>query len=183
MGKKKKKTTFSEIIAARRERLIIRDGYLGLLFRVALLAAAGWLLFTQVFLVTQNAGLGMFPALKDGDLMVVFRLQRDYAKNDVVTYRAEGRRYVGRIAAAAGDEVDMDEDGNLTVNGALQTGEILYPTYAGEDGPAYPYTVPEGCVFLLGDYRTQTLDSRDFGAISMENVEGKVITLLRRRGL
>ena len=183
MGKKKKKTTFSEIIAARRERLIIRDGYIGLLFRVALLAAAGWLLFTQVFLVTQNAGLGMFPALKDGDLMVVFRLQRDYAKNDVVTYRAEGRRYVGRIAAAAGDEVDMDEDGNLTVNGALQTGEILYPTYAGEDGPAYPYTVPEGCVFLLGDYRTQTLDSRDFGAISMENVEGKVITILRRRGL
>ena len=93
-------------------------------------------LFTQVFLVAQNSGLGMFPALKDGDLMVVFRLQRDYAKNDVVTYRAEGRRYVGRIAAAAGDEVDMDEDGNLTVNGALQTGEILYPTYAGEDGPA-----------------------------------------------
>ena len=38
-------------------------------------------------------------------------------------------------------------------------------------------------MFLLGDYRTQTLDSRDFGAISMENVEGKVITLLRRRGL
>ena len=87
------------------------------------------------------------------------------------------------VVVAAGDEVDMDEDGNLTVNGALQTGEILYPTYAGEDGPAYPYTVPEGCVFLLGDYRTQTLDSRDFGAISMENVEGKVITLLRRRGL
>ena len=180
---RRKPRTLSDVIARRREHIALRDGYLSLIVRVLALAAAACLLFTQVFLVAQNSGLGMFPALKDGDLMVVFRLQRDYAKNDVVTYRAEGRRYVGRIAAAAGDEVDMDEDGNLTVNGALQTGEILYPTYAGEDGPAYPYTVPEGCVFLLGDYRTQTLDSRDFGTISMENVEGKVITILRRRGL
>lgn len=183
MGKKKKKTTFSEIIAARRERLIIRDGYIGLLFRVALLAAAGWLLFTQVFLVTQNAGLGMFPALKDGDLMVVYRLQESLEKNDVVIYRAEGRRYVGRIAAAGGDVVDMNEDGVLTVNDAVQTGEILYPTCPSGTEIVYPYTVPQGSVFVLGDYRTNTIDSREFGAIPLEDVEGKVISILRRRGL
>lgn len=183
MGKTDQKKTFADIIAARRERIILRQGYVSLLLRVIVLAAAGWLLFTQVFLLAQNTGLGMFPALKDGDLMVVFRLQPDYAKNDVVAYRADGERYVGRIAAAAGDVVMIDEDGTLTVNDAVQTGEILYPTYAREGGLEYPYTVPEGCLFVLGDYRTQTVDSRDFGAIPMESVEGKVITILRRRGL
>lgn len=180
---RKKNRTLSDVIAMRRERLILRAGYRNLVLRALALAAAGYLLFTQVFLVAQNAGLGMFPALKDGDLMVVFRLQPTYAKDDVVAYRAEGLRRVGRIAAAAGDVVMIDEDGVLTVNDAVQTGEILYPTYAREDGLTYPYTVPEGCLFLLGDYRTQTLDSRDFGAIPLEDVEGKVITILRRRGV
>lgn len=180
---KKKKQSFADIIAARRERLIIREGYVSLFMRMIVLAAAGYLLFTQVFLVAQNTGLGMFPALKDGDLMIIFRLQQDYAKNDVIAYQAEGGRYVGRIAAAAGDVVMMDEEGVLTVNDAVQSGEILYPSYPREGGMAYPYTVPEGCVFVMGDYRTQTLDSRDFGAIELERVEGKVITILRRRGL
>lgn len=47
----------------------------------------------------------------------------------------------------------------------------------------YPYTVPEGHVFILGDYRTQTEDSRDHGPIPMEDVEAKVITILRRQGI
>ena len=47
----------------------------------------------------------------------------------------------------------------------------------------YPYRVPKGCVFLLGDYRTQTKDSRDYGPIKMEDVKAKVITVLRRREL
>lgn len=181
--RRRRKQSFAGIIAERRERLVIREGYLSLIARVLVLAAAGALLFTQVFLVAQNTGLGMFPALKDGDLMIVFRLQRDYAKNDVLAYRQEDGRYVGRVVAAAGDVVMLDEDGALTVNDAAQSGDILYPSYPREGGFAYPYTVPEGCVFLMGDYRTQTLDSRDFGAIPLERVEGKVITILRRRGL
>ena len=183
MGKKKKTKTLSDIIAARRERLILRGELWSLLLRTAVLVLAGGLLFTHVFLITQNSGLGMFPALKDGDLMIVFRLQQTYERDDVITYRAEGRRAVGRIVAFGGDVVDLGEDGSLTVNGAALAGEILYPTYPREEGLAYPFTVPQGCVFVLGDYRTQALDSRDYGPISLQDVEGKVITLLRRRGL
>lgn len=58
----------------------------------------------------------------------------------------------------------------------------MYPTYA-KEGLEYPYRVPEGHVFVLGDYRTNATDSRDFGPIPMKQVEGKVITILRRRGL
>lgn len=181
MGKSSEKTNAS-IIAARRNRVLDRQGYASLLLRILFLIAALWALFTYVFLITQVSGNDMFPAVKDGDLAVAFRLQQDYAKGDVIIYRAEGKTCFGRIAARATDVVTLDDSGNLQVNGTTQSGEILYPTYAKEE-LEYPYRVPEGHVFVLGDYRTQTQDSRDFGPIPMENVLGKVITILRRRGL
>ena len=178
----KKKETISGIITARRNRALDRQGYWSLLLRILFLALAGWVMFTQVFLITQVSGNAMFPAVKDGDLVIAFRLQQEYAKNDVIVYTAEGEPHIGRIAAKATDVVMMDDSGSLLVNGTNQAGEILYPTYA-KEWLTYPYTVPEKQVFVLGDYRTQTEDSRDFGAIPMENVEGKVITILRRRGI
>lgn len=164
-----------------RTRPILR-GYLSLLFRILLLAAAGWVLFSYVFVLSQVRGNDMFPALKDGDLVFGFRLQQDYVKNDVVLYTVDGETRVGRVVARATDEVTMDDSGTLWVNGVVQGGEIIYATYA-KEGLEYPYVVPEGCVFVLGDYRTQSEDSRDFGAVSLEKVKGKVITVLRRRGL
>ena len=54
---------------------------------------------------------------------------------------------------------------------------------AGDLPHEYPYTVPTGSFFILGDYRTQSKDSRDFGAVDLADVKAKVITLLRRRSL
>ena len=153
-----------------------------LVLRVAVLAALAWVLFTQVFLLTQAKGSSMFPAVKDGDLLICYRLQKTYAKNDVVVYTQGGKLRVGRILGREGDLVALDDSGTLVVNGAVQSGEILYPTYA-KDALEYPYTVPDGCVFVLGDYRTQSEDSRDFGPVPLEDVQAKVITLLRRRSL
>lgn len=178
----KKKETISNIITSRRNRVLDRKGYVSLVLRVVFLALAGWIMFTWVFLITQVRGNEMFPAVKDGDLVIAFRLQREYAKNDVVVYTADGKTHIGRIVARTTDVVMLDDSGKLLVNGTNQAGEILYPTYA-KEGLTYPYKVPVDHVFILGDYRTQTEDSRDFGPIPMENVEGKVITILRRRGL
>ena len=153
-----------------------------LVLRVAALAALAWVLFTQVFVLTQASGNSMFPAIKDGDLLIGYRQQGIYAKNDVVLYRAGGKLRVGRILARENDLVNLDTSGTLVVNGSAQSGEILYPTYA-KDALEYPYTVPEGSVFILGDYRTQSEDSRDFGAVPLTELEAKVITLLRRRSI
>lgn len=147
-----------------------------------IIAAAGYIFFTQLFLITQVVGMDMFPALKDGDLAVVFRLQQEYAKDDIVAYRSPDGIRFGRIAAREGDVINMDDSGIWQVNGTTQGGEILYPTYAVE-GIEYPYRVPPHCIFVLGDYRTTAADSRVFGPVSMDDVEGKVITILRRRGL
>ena len=178
----KKKETITSIITARRNRALDRQGYASLVWRLLLLVLTGWIMFSHVFLITQVSGNAMFPAVKDGDQIIAFRLQQEYAKNNVIVYTAEGETHIGRIAAKATDVVMMDDSGSLLVNGTNQAGEILYPTYA-KEWLTYPYTVPEKQVFVLGDYRTQTEDSRDFGPIPMENIQGKVITILRRRGL
>lgn len=177
-----KPTDITKVIRLRRERVETTRGYLSLLLRLILAIVDGYLIFTQVFLFTQAKGTDMFPMVKDGDLMIVFRMQREYSTKDVVVYTQDGQKKVGRIVARENDVVNMDEDGSLIVNGTTQTGEILYPTYA-KEGITYPYRVNAGCIFVLGDYRTEATDSRDYGPIPMENVKGKVITILRRRGL
>ena len=182
MGKKEKRTTPAQIIQKRRQNILINRGYVSLFFRIGLIAFCSWLLLSQVFLLTQNSGTDMVPSMKDGDLVVAYRLQKDYAKGDVIVYEVDGKQHVGRIIARGTDVVTMDDSGTLLVNGTAQGGEIIYPTYA-KEGMEYPYKVPENAVFVLGDYRTEATDSRDFGPVPMEDVKGKVITILRRRSL
>ena len=172
----------NEMIKKRRDKLALKEGYIGLLVRIMILASIGVLLFTQVFLIARVKGNEMFPAVKDGDLVLAFRLQQNYEKNDLISYKNDGRRRIGRVIAQENDSVKMDDSGQLLVNAAIQSGEIMYPSYP-RDTLEYPYEVPEGHVFILGDYRTQAKDSRDFGAIPKKEIEGKVITILRRRGL
>ena len=116
------------------------------------------------------------------DLVLGCRLEKDYAKNDVVVYERSGRLRVGRVLARGGDIVTLSESGVVEVNGSAQGGGILYPTYP-KSLLSYPYAVPEDSVFILGDCRTQAEDSRDFGPVQCSAVKAKVITLIRRRGL
>lgn len=175
-----KTLTCAQIIHKRQLNAKTKREYISLLIRVFALALIGWFLFTQVFLVAQAKGNDMFPAVKDGDLIIGYRLQETYLKDDVIVYEADGKLRTGRILGRESDVITMDDSGTLLVNGTVQSGEILFPTYA-KAGIEYPYTVPEGSVFVLGDYRTQAEDSRDFGCISLEDVKAKVITILRRR--
>ncbi len=181
-GKNKASETAGEIILRKRNKALDREGYANLFLRLILLVVILGLLFTRLFLLTQVSGNDMFPAIKDGDLVLAYRLQGDYMKNDPVIYSVDGQLYAGRIVAREGDTVILDESGDLLVNGTRQTGEILYSTYA-RDKITYPYTVEEGAVFILGDYRTEARDSRDFGAISLKDVKGKILSFLRRRDI
>lgn len=182
MGKNSKPATAAQVIRDRRNAILNRRGWLDLLLRVSILAAVLWFLFTQVFLLCQLSGNAMFPALKDGDLLIGYRLKQQYQKGDIVLYHMDGKVCASRIAASGGDVVDISEDGRLYVNNAQQADEILFPTEPREN-ISYPYEVPKGHLFVLGDYRTRALDSRDFGPLPETAVEAKLISILRRRGL
>jgi signal peptidase I len=110
-------------------------------------------------------------------------LENDYQIGDVVTFKLEDTTFLCRIVAQGGDVVDLDEDGQLLVNGAVQQEEIFYPTYAQDGDVTYPCTVEEDSYFVLCDYRTIGFDSRTYGTIPRDTLDGKIITVLRHRGI
>lgn len=174
--------SLTPIIRRRRDAALDREEGLALLGRILAVVLVAYILLTQVFSFTKVTGNAMFPALKDGDLALTFLLQKNYSKGDVVLYEQDGKLVIGRIAANCTDVVTLDDTGTMLVNGTVQGGEIMYPTYA-KEGFEYPLRLPDDAVFILGDYRTQSTDSRDFGPVPVKNIQGKVITILRRRGL
>ncbi len=135
--------------------------------------------FFLFFRVRIAKGVGMYPSILDGDLVLCYR-KAEYVKNDVIFFQVEEKEYMGRVVAIGGDVLDFSEEGVLTVNGTVQAGEIVFPTYPPKDWEGQ-FEVPADSVFVLGDYRTQTEDSRDFGCIALEDIEGKAITVLRHR--
>lgn len=159
-----------------------RAAGLRLLIKIAVIAALllGLLHFVLgIYLVHSN---DMFPAVRDGDLFITYRLKRP-GYGDVIAYRAEGRRHFGRVAALPGDEVNMDAEGHYTVNGSIPYETVYYATRSVEGSAVtYPYIVSEGEVFLLNDLRDNTEDSRLFGAIPLSQTDGSLALLLRRRG-
>lgn len=156
---------------------------LAFLLKLGAAALAGWILFGCVFGLAMVEGEQMYPRLRDGDLMVYFRVQKDYHLGDVVTFTQDGQRFTGRITAQEGDVVELDQNGGLRINGNVQNEEIFYPTFPPEEGISFPYQVPQGSVFLLCDFRTNATDSRSYGAVELAELDGKVITILRRRGI
>lgn len=144
-----------------------------------LLMAVAAATFLWVFHFRTVQGNDMFPAMSDGDI-VLCTAKSEYVKNDIVFYTYKDQVYVGRVVAKGGDTVHITESGNLLVNGTTQAGEIVYPTYA-QNREELEVNVPPGAVFILGDLRTQALDSRSFGCIPLRNVLDKVIALLRHR--
>jgi signal peptidase I len=102
----------------------------------------------------------------------------------VVTFQQGGYRRVARVVAMGGDVVEISENGGLIVNGNVQSEEIFYITTADTMSDLeYPYTVPEDSYFVLGDFRTNSIDSRMYGAVSKSDIDGKIISFLRIRGI
>lgn len=156
---------------------------LAFLIKLGITLLVGWVLLGVIFGVAVATGEDMYPRIRDGDLMIYYRLQQDYHIEDVVTFTRDGQRYTGRIVAQGGDTVDLTEAGELLVNGSVQSESIFYPTLAVGGGTTFPCEVPQGSVFLLCDFRTNATDSRSYGAVALEDLDGKVITILRRRGI
>ena len=152
-------------------RLILKLLIIGLIFYIAL---------TFVFGVFRLSGNNMYPALKDGDLCVTYKLA-DYYDNDVVAYHVGDEVRFGRIIARAGETVDGDAEG-LFLNGARITEEIFYPTKMLDTNLELPVTLGDGEYIVLNDYREDMNDSRTYGVVTKDKLSGKIIFIFRRRG-
>ncbi|MEE3419919.1 MAG: signal peptidase I [Lachnospiraceae bacterium] len=170
------------VVGRKKEPSILRD-FLMLLMKIGFIAGFTAILFTFVFGITQAADNSMAPAVRAGDIILYYRLDKSYIKDDAIVVNENGGMQVRRVEAVAGDTVDFDENGFL-VNTNLQVEEDIYTeTLPVTGGPTYPVTLSDDQVFVLGDNREAAVDSRVYGPVSISGTCGKVMTVIRRRGI
>lgn len=121
-------------------------------------------------------GDSMYPTLHDKDTVFYNRLTKTYMKGDVVAISMPGdEMYVKRVVAVAGDTVNLD-NGKLYVDGKEQKEPWAYgETKPIKRGVVFPITVKEGQIFVLGDNREISDDSREFGPVKIEDTKGKLL--------
>lgn len=169
-------------VAPRQQRPLSAD-IASLLFKVALFAASFVALFSFVFGAYRCGDISMSPNMKDGDMVLDYRLDKNFHLHDVVAFTYKDQRMAARVVALEGDVVDITADG-LMVNGSIQQETGVYGvTTQVAGGVTFPLTVGRGQVFALGDNREQAIDSRTFGCVDVASSEGKVLAVLRTRGV
>lgn len=158
-----------------------RKTLLKFVMKIALyvLVVAG--IFSFVLDIQIHYGNNMYPAIKDGDLVVTNRLAPISVESAVI-YKHGGKKKVGRIIAKAGQTVTITGKGKLLVDNVQPAEEVFYKTAKADSNVKYPYKVPSGYVFILNDYREDMNDSRTYGAIKVSDVHGPLLISIRRRG-
>lgn len=163
--------------AARKRRYDgLKYGWLKDAEKFLLLLLAVFLVFRFVIGVSFVKGNSMEPTLYSGEFVLYTRLVPEYQTGDVVSVKIpSGEYYVKRVIATAGDTVDIRE-GKVYVNGQeLSEPYIQGITEPQEGSVQYPMTLEEGQVFILGDNRPKSVDSRTFGVVGERQIKGKLV--------
>ena len=152
-----------------------------LLLKILIVILLFVLLFTFLFGATRYNDVAMEPNIKSGDLVIYKRYDKDFTTGQEAVLKYQGKTQVMRVVAVAGDTVDMTADG-LVINGDLQEEpDPQKETLPYTEGITFPVTLKKGEVFLLGDDRENSADSRVYGAVQQEDTLGKVLNIIRRR--
>ena len=137
---------------------------------VSVLIATIWMPVLEIY------GTSMTPTLNDCDIVVSIRGD-DYEPGDLVAFYIGNKLLVKRFIADAGQWVNIDGDGNVYVDGELLDEPYLEQKALGDANIPLPYQVPENRIFVLGDHRETSADSRNtaVGCIAEEQTIGKIV--------
>ncbi len=169
-----------EAVAAERERLRYQRRFRRTLrttaYALVVVAAAAVLVATLLLPVLQVSGSSMEPTLSDGDVLVLLK-SGDFETGDLVGFYYQNRLLLKRVVAGPGDVVDIDSGGDVYVNGELLDEPYVEEKALGQTDLDYPYQVPEGRYFVMGDNRAASVDSRSsaIGCIESDQIVGKVV--------
>ncbi|MBR5559794.1 MAG: signal peptidase I [Clostridia bacterium] len=143
-----------------------------------LVVAAAFVMMVVMWLpVLKISGESMADTLKDGDIVVAWRFA-EIEKGDMIVFNGENRKtLIKRVIAQGGDVVDIQEDGAITVNGDPLHEDYVIQPGRGECDIQFPYTVPHSRLFVLGDNRAVSVDSRHavIGCVAQEQIVGEVV--------
>lgn len=156
----------------RRYRSILKSTVYALITvaAVAVLVATLWLPVMQTY------GNSMAPTLNNGEIIFSVKTA-DPEQGDVIAFYYNNKVLVKRVIAGPGDWVDIKEDGSVYVNQQLLEEPYLSELSYGDADVEFPYQVPDGKYFVLGDHRATSADSRHtaVGCVAQEQIVGKII--------
>ncbi len=144
-----------------------------ILLAMVVLLAALWVPVLQV------RGTSMAPAVSNGETVAVL-WQPNYQPGDIVAFECQGQILIRRLIAGPGSLVDIDTEGNVTVDGVLLNEPYVTEKALGVCTTQFPCKVPEGHWFVLSDRRSTSLDSRStmIGCVSGEDIIGRIFAVL-----
>lgn len=184
LAPKKKKRNTSPPTVEQLEKELKHEQYRGRYFNVLrstvytlIVVAAVSVLTATLFLpVLQIYGSSMEPTVSAGNIVVSVK-GADMEPGDLISFYYQNSVLVKRVIAVSGDWVDISEDGDIYVNGELLDEPYLTAKAYGEVTISLPYQVPEGRVFVMGDHRSTSVDSRttEVGCVAEENIIGKIV--------
>ena len=180
MAKNKNIKFSSEGIEQELKRIQYRERYRKTLkstvFTLVTVAAIAVLVATLALPVLQIYGSSMTPSLNNGEIVLSIKTA-EFEKEDIVAFYYNNKILVKRVIARAGEWVEIDKEGNLYVNGEFIEEPYLQEKAFGECDIEMPYQVPEGRIFVMGDHRAVSIDSRStvVGCVAEEQVVGKLV--------
>ena len=137
----------------------------------------GAVLVLLLFLpVLEVSGSSMEPTLRDGDILVLSKPNIIQAGEMFGMY-AQGRLILKRVIGLPGDIVNMDDTGNVYINGFSLQEPYVSRKAVGTCDLSFPFVVPQGRLFVMGDHRETSIDSRSdlIGCIQTDQVMGRVV--------
>lgn len=146
------------------------------LFTLVVVAAVAVLVATIWTPVLQIYGSSMTPTLNEGEIVVSVK-GSDFEPGDLVAFYLGNKILVKRCIAGPGQWVDINENGDVFVDGELLYEPYLTEKALGECDQSFPYQVPESRFFCMGDHRATSVDSRHsaVGCVAEEQIVGKIV--------
>ena len=137
---------------------------------IAVLVATLWMPVLQIY------GNSMTPTLTEGDIVLTVK-NSDFNQGDIIAFYYGNKLLVKRCIAGPGSWVNIDDDGNVYVDGQLIDEPYVDEKALGDTNIELPYQVPDERWFVLGDHRATSVDSRNstVGCVSDEQIVGQIV--------